>query len=91
MKNEIMIPVRVYDVKIRDERTGEKMDDTIVLTKEQLRAGAMFDLGDEAIIWRIYNRHGYRVMEIGKARKVNLNLDLQELALKQEASACEPE
>ena len=89
MKNEIMIPVRVYDVKIRDERTGEKMDDTIVLTKEQLRAGAMFDLGDEAIIWRIYNRQGYRVMEIGKARKVNLNLDLQELALKQEADACD--
>ena len=89
MKNEIMIPVRVYDVKIRDERTGEKMDDTIVLTKEQLRAGAIFDLGDEAIIWRIYNRQGYRVMEIGKARKVNLNLDLQELALKQEAEACD--
>ena len=89
MKNEIMIPVRMYDVKIRDERTGEKMDDTIVLTKEQLRAGAMFDLGDEAIIWRIYNRQGYRVLEIGKARKVNLNLDLQELALNQEADACD--
>lgn len=79
MKTEIKIPVRAYAVKIRDERTGEKMDDTIVLTKEQIRAGAMFDMSDEAIIWRIYNRRGYRVREIGPAKKLELTLDLEEL------------
>lgn len=77
MKTEIKIPVRAYLVKIRDERTGEKSNDTIVLTKDQLRAGAMFDLGDEAIICRIYNRKGFRVLEIGdKPIKAELTIDL---------------
>ena len=83
MKNEIKIPVRVYAVKIRDERTGEKKEDIIVLTKEQLRAGAMFDLSDEAIICRAYNRQGYRVAEIGKPEKLELAVDLHELYCEQ--------
>ena len=79
MKNEIKISVRAYMVQIKDARTGEKTTDTIVLTKQQLQAGAMFDLGAEDIIYRTYNRQGYRVMEIGKPRKVELALDLEKL------------
>lgn len=79
MKTEIKIPVRVYQVKIRDERTGEKMNDVIVLTKEQLRAGAMFDLRDDDIIYRTYNRKGFRVLEIDKPERVELTVDLHEL------------
>lgn len=79
MRTEIKIPVRVYQVKIRDERTGEKMNDVIVLTKEQLRAGAMFDLRDDDIIYRTYNRKGFRVLEIDKAERVELTVDLHEL------------
>ena len=77
MKTEIKIPVRAYRVKLKDVRTGEKSHDTIVLTKEQLRAGAMFDLGDEDIVYRIYNRQGFRVLEIGdKPIKAELTVDL---------------
>lgn len=79
MKTEIKIPVRVYSVKIKDTRTGEKKNDVIVLTKEQLRAGAMFDLGDEDIIYRTYNRQGFRVLEIDKPEKAELTVDLHEL------------
>lgn len=79
MKNEIKIPVRAYNVQIRDERTGEKSMDTIVLTKDQLRAGAMFNLSDEDIIYRTYNRQGFRVLEIGKPEKAELAVDLHEL------------
>lgn len=79
MKNEIKIPVRAYNVQIRDERTGEKSMDTIVLTKEQLRAGAMFNLSDEDIIYRIYNRQGFRVLAIGQAKKREISVDMTAL------------
>lgn len=83
MKSEIKIPVRAYAVKIRDERTGEKKKDIIVLSKEQLRAGAMLDLSDEAIIYRIYNRQSYRVLEIDKPEKLEVAVDLHELYCEQ--------
>lgn len=83
MTTEIKITVRAYPVKIRDERTGEKMKDQIVLDKAMLQAGAMVGLGDEDIIFRLYNRKGYRVLEIGKLVKLELTVDLEELYNKQ--------
>lgn len=83
MKTEIKIPVRGYQVTLKDTRTGEVMEDTIVLEKSRLQAGALFELGDEDIIYRIYNRKGYRVLDISKPRKVELAIDLEELYTKQ--------
>lgn len=77
MNMEIKIPVRVYQVTVKDTRTGEVMQDEIVLEKSRIQAGALFDLGDEDIICRIYNRKGYRVQEIGKPHKVELTVDLK--------------
>lgn len=97
MTTEIKIPVRVYPVTLKDTRTGEVMKDRIVLEKSRLQAGALFDLGDEDIIYRIYNRQGYRVLEIGKPHKVELTIDLkkaysiQMLQATQEADACDAE
>lgn len=85
MKTEIKITVRAYPVEIRDERTGEKMKDTIVLDKAMLQAGAIVGLGDEDIIFRLYNRKGYRVLEIGKPVKADLSVDLEQLYREQGA------
>ena len=79
MKTEIKIPVRVYAVRIKDARTGEVKDDTIILEKSRLQAGAMFDLGDGDIICSIYNRQGYRVLEIAKPFKMELTVDFLDL------------
>ena len=79
MKNEIKIAVRAYPVVMKDTRTGEVKNDTIVLEKSRLQAGAMFDLGDEDIICRIYNRQGYRVLEIGKPDKREITMDLTDI------------
>lgn len=79
MKTEKMITVRSYPVEIRDERTGEKMKDTIVLDKDMLRAAAAIGMGDEDLIYRLYNRKGYRVFEIGKPVKADLMVDLEQL------------
>lgn len=79
MKTEIKITVRAYPVEIRDERTGERKQDTLVLDKATLQAGAVVGLGDEEIIYRTYNRKGYRVLEIGKPVKAELSVDLERL------------
>ena len=79
MKTEIKIPVRAYQVELKDARTGERSTDTIVLEKSRIQAAALFDLGDEDIIYRIYNRQGYRVLEIGKPKKVELTVDLEQI------------
>lgn len=79
MKTEKMITVRAYPVEIRDERTGEKMKDTIVLDKDMLRAAAAIGMGDEDLIYRLYNRKGYRVFEIGKPVKADLSVNLDDL------------
>lgn len=79
MKTEIKIPVRAFTVELKDTRTGERITDIIVLEKGRIQAAALFDMGDEDIIYRIYNRQGYRVMEIGKPKKVELAVDLEEL------------
>lgn len=83
MKTAIKIPVRAYTVELKDSRTGERITDTIVLEKSRIQAGAMFDLGDEDIICRIYNRQGYRVLEIGKPQKVELTVNLGKLFAEQ--------
>ena len=79
MKTEIKITVRAYPVEIKDERTGDRQQDTIVLDKATLQAGALVGLGDEEIIYRAYNRKGFRVLEIGKPVKADLAVDLLEL------------
>lgn len=87
MKTENMITVRAYPVVIRDERNGEKMKDQIVLDKAMLQAAAMVGMGDEDLIYRLYNRKGYRVFEIGKPVKADLTVNLEDLYNKQANAA----
>lgn len=79
MKTEMKIAVRAYPVKIRDERTGEITADLIVLEKARLQAGGLLGLTDEDIIRKIYNRKGLWVLEIGKAHKHEITLELHDL------------
>lgn len=79
MKTEIKITARAYPVQIRDERTGEKQSDTIVLDKARLQAAAMVGMSDRDLIYRLYNRQGFRVEEIGDPAKADITLDLHEL------------
>ena len=79
MKNTIKIPVRAYVVKIKDARTGERTEDTIILTKEQLHAGGLIGMTDEEIIYRTYNRLGYRIMGIQQPVKADLSVNLEDL------------
>lgn len=77
MKTTMKITLRAFPVKIQDTRTGEIKEDRIVLTKEQLHAADLVGQSSKELITRMYNREGYRVLEIGKAAKQSGELNLE--------------
>ncbi len=80
MKTEIKIQARAYAVTIRDERTGYTKEDTIVLDKARLQAAQLVGMNDDDLIYRAFNRKGYRVLDVAKPpRKMELVVDLEEL------------
>lgn len=80
MKTTTIIKALAYPVKLIDKRTGEHLMDTIVLDKSWLSICGKLDICDDKhMIYRIYNPRGYEVAEIGKRRKVNLVVDLEQL------------
>ena len=79
MKTEVKIQVRAYPVELRDHRTSETSADMIVLTKEMLQAAGLIGLTDEDLIYRAYNRKGYKVLEIGVVHKQEITVDLYQL------------
>lgn len=78
MENKITIYGRTYPVTIRDERTGEKQEDSICLDKRQLQAAQMVGQSCIDLIYRLYNRKGFMVLDIGKPTKREITLDLSE-------------
>ena len=76
MNNSISITVRVFPVTVRDERTGAAATDSIVLTRQQLQAAQVVGESSTELIYRIFNRKGYRVLEIGKAVKRDIPVEL---------------
>lgn len=79
MKNEITIQVRTYPVTIRDQRSGEQREDLLSLDKRQLRAAQTVGQSSTELIYRMFNRQGYRVLSIGKPVKREISIDLSEL------------
>ena len=71
MKTNITIEARRFPLELMDERTGCASLEYIVLDKRQLQAAQMVGQSSKELIRRIYNRQGFRVLEIG----TDLNLD----------------
>lgn len=79
MKTELTIQTRCFPVVIRDERTGDEMEDRIVLELNQIKSAAAMGLDFEEAIYRRYSRMGYKVLEIGKAQRQTMTINLEEL------------
>lgn len=79
MNANIIMEVRRFPVDIRDERTGVVSRDYIVLDKPMLHAAQMVGQSSKDLIQRIYNRQGFRVLEIGKAERRSISISLEEL------------
>lgn len=79
MKTTQTIQLRIFGVRIRDERTGEIKKDKVIFTKQQLQAAQMVGEGSVNLIRRAYSRTGYRVLETIWAEKREAILDLESL------------
>lgn len=88
MKTTTSIKALAYPVRIMDKRTGEQMDDTVVLDKSWLQICGKLDIADDKqLIYRIYNAKGYVVLDIGKRSKIQLKVDLNKLYAEQGGEA----
>ena len=79
MKTTYELTIRAFPVKIVDMRTGEVSTDTIVLDKQSLQAAQIVGESSKELIHRMYNRVGMRVLDIGKAQKLTMDLCLDSL------------
>lgn len=79
MKTNLTIQTRAFAVQIKDLRTGEEKADLIVLDLEALHMAQQMGESSHELIHRTYNRQGYKVLDIGKAIKRTITLDLKEL------------
>lgn len=79
MTNEITMQARAYSVTLEDQRSGEKSVELIVLDKQQLQAAQIVGQSSNELIYRLFNRQGYRVLDIGKPVKKEIVVDLTEL------------
>ena len=76
MNNFMNVAVRAFPVTIVDERTGAESADTIVITRQQLQAAQLVGESSKELIYRIFNRQGYRVADIGKPIKKIIHVDM---------------
>ena len=79
MNNWIRIDARRFHVFVRNNLTGEESADTITLSKQQLQAAQTVGQSSKELIQRIYARHGFKVLAIGKADKLEGEVNLQTL------------
>lgn len=79
MKNDVTIQVRAYSVTVEDQRSGEKSVELIALDKQQFQAAQIVGQSSNELIYRLFNRHGYKVLDIGKPVKKEIVVDLTEL------------
>ena len=76
MKTTATMYLRAFTVRIQDQRTGETSEDVIVFDKAQLQAAQVIGQSSKELIFRAYNEKGYTVLDIGKADKQEIELDL---------------
>lgn len=79
MTTNYAIQTRAFAVQIKDLRTGEEKADMIVLDLATLQMAQDMGESSHELIYRAYNRQGYKVLDIGKAVKRTIVLDLKEL------------
>ena len=79
MKTTVTLTLRAFPVKVKDMRTGAVSTDVVTLTKEQLQAAQLVGISSKELVQHMYNREGYRVLEIGKPRREDVRISLSEL------------
>ena len=79
MKNIVTIEARCFHVVIKNTGSGEVANDSIVLSKQQLRAAQIVGQSSKELIHRLYQRQGFKVLDIGRTEKKTLIVALDVL------------
>ena len=79
MKDCIRIEARRFPVVIKNNASGGVANDNIILSKQQLQAAQLVGQSSKELICRLYQRQGCKVVDIGKAQKKTLTIDLSAL------------
>ena len=79
MKTTIQLTLRRFHVVIKDQRTGEVSNDTITFDRRTLNAAGLVGQSSAELIYRHYNRQGYKVLDVGEADRVKVILNLEKL------------
>ena len=79
MRNIVTLEARRFSVIVKNNIDGEVIQDTIVLSKQQLQAAQLVGQSSKELICRAYQRQGYKVLDIGKAEKKTIAVDLDTL------------
>ena len=74
MTNEVTMQARAYSVTVEDQRSGEKSVELIALDKQQLQAAQIVGQSSNELIYRLFNRQGYKVLDIGKPVKKEIEI-----------------
>lgn len=78
MTTQLTINVRAFPVKVHDHNTGEEREELLVLDKSQLQAAQIVGQSSKELIHRLCDRAGLTVLEIGKAEKREITVNLEE-------------
>lgn len=78
MNNTITIDLRRFPVAVKNA-DGDILNDSIVISKNQLQAAQIVGQSSKEIISRMYLRKGFKVLDIGKAEKKSVSINLDSL------------
>ena len=78
MKNVVTIEARKFPVTAKSKDGTSILYDKLVLSKQQLQAAQLVGQSSKELIYRIYERNGYIVLDIGRAEKKSLSVDLHD-------------
>lgn len=78
MNNSVAIEARRFPVTVKDG-SGVIHKDTFILTKAELQAAQLVRESSKEVIHRVYRQKGCKVLDIGKAEKKTLTMDLNTL------------
>lgn len=95
MKTETKISAIAYDVELVDLRTGEHINDRIVLERSWIDVLNKMQISDRDYLMQNYSHKGYLMLKMSTRKKVSLTVDLEQLYREQgagqEAGACDAE
>ena len=79
LEANVTLNLRKFPVVVKCVATGEVRRDEITVDKETLEAARRVGQSSRELIYRMYRKAGFRVLEIGKPERGNFTISLNEL------------